>query len=119
MSMLHLLQRKTRYQYSNYHILLTRSASWSCRRIKPGLPEQHKHKDKINRKTKRDISSETCEDKTARIFLDFVFCSALGLCLGYDLMLVLILMSQARLHSFVLPFVLSLCLCLCSSVNQA
>ena len=30
-----------------------------------------------------------------------------------------ILMSQAWLHSFVLPFVLISCLCLCSSVNHA
>ena len=87
--------------------------------LKPGSHEQHKHKDKINTKTKHDISSGTCEDKTTRIFLCFVFCSAHGLCLDYDLMLMIttILMSQARLHSFVLPFVLSLCLC--SRVNQA
>ena len=46
-----------------------------------------------------------------------LFCSALGLCLYYDLMLITILMSQAWLHSFVLPFVLPLCLCY--RVNQA
>ena len=86
--------------------------------IKPGSPEQHKHKKKINTKTKHDISSETCEDK-ARFFLCFIFCSALGLCFDSDLMLMLtmILMSQAWLHSFVLLFVLSLCLC--SHVDQA
>ena len=92
----------------------------NCRKLfseslKPGSHERHEHKDKINTKTKH-ISSGTCEDKT-RIFLCFVFCSALGLRLDYDLMLMIttILMSQARLNSFVLPLVLSLCLC----VNQA
>ena len=71
-------------------------------------------------KTKHDISSGTCEDKT-RIFLSFLFCSVLGLCLVYDFMLMTttIFMSQAWLRSFVLPFVLTLCLYLCSSVNQA
>ena len=65
--------------------------------FKPGSHERHKHKDKIRTKTKRDISSETCEDKTTRIFLCFVFCSAHGLCLDYDLMLMIttILMWQA------------------------
>ena len=47
-------------------------------------------------------------------FLCFVV--LLGSCLDYDLMLMTILMSQAWLHSFILPFVLSLCLC--SRVNQ-
>ena len=48
-------------------------------------------------RAKHDFSSGTCEDKTTRIFLCFVFCSALGLCLDYDLMIMLmtILMSQA------------------------
>ena len=46
---------------------------------KPGSHEQHKHKHKINMKTKHDFSSGTWEDKTTRIFL----CSALGLCLDY------------------------------------
>ena len=74
-------------------------------------------------KTKDGFSSETCEDKTTRIFLCFAFCSALCLCLDYDLMLMLmlmlmtILMSQAWLDSFVLPFVFPLCLCY--RVNQA
>ena len=67
-----------------------------CVELKPGLHERHKHKDEIKTKTKNDISSGTCEDKT-RIFLCFVFCSALGLCLDYNLMLMIttILMSQA------------------------
>ena len=34
-------------------------------------------------KTKHDISSGNGEDKTTRIFLCFVFCSVLGLCLDY------------------------------------
>ena len=44
-----------------------------------------------------------------------------SLCLDYDLMLTLtaILMSQARLHSFVCLVFLTLCLRICSSVNQA
>ena len=42
---------------------------------------------KINTKTKHDFFSRTCEDKTTRIFLYFAFCSALGVCLDYDLML--------------------------------
>ena len=86
---------------------------------KPGSHEQHKHKDKIDMKTKHDVSSGSCEDKTEKIFLCFIFCFALGLCLhdNLTLMLVTILMSQAWLHFFVLPFVLSLCLC--SRVNQA
>ena len=97
--------------------------AWSQDGVKntpmPGWHEQHKHKDKINTKTKHDISSGTCEDKTTRIFLYLVICSVFGLCLNFDLLLMItmILMSQAWLHSFVLPFVLSLCLCLC--VNQA
>ena len=87
--------------------------------IKSGSRKQHKHKDKINTKTKHDISSGTCEDKTTIVFLCYVFCSALGLCLDYDLKLMIttILMTQASLHSCVLPFVPSLCLC--SRVNQA
>ena len=47
--------------------------------------EQHEHKDKINTKTKHDISSETCEDKTSKIFHCFTFCSAFGLCLDYTI----------------------------------
>ena len=49
----------------------------------------------ILKKTKCDISSGTCKDKT-RIFLCFVFCSAHGLCLDNDLMLMVTttLMSQ-------------------------
>ena len=46
-----------------------------------------------------------------RISLCFAFCSALGLCLDYDLMLMTILMPQAWLHSCVLS--------LCYRVNQA
>ena len=59
--------------------------------------DRHQHKDKINRKTKPDISSGTCKDKTTRIFLCFIFRSALGLCLDYDLTHVIatILTSQA------------------------
>ena len=53
----------------------------------PGSHESHKHKDKIKTKTKLHISLGTCTDKTTRIFLCFVFCSALGLCLDNDLML--------------------------------
>ena len=60
-------------------------------------------------------------DLRRQIFLCFAFCSALGLCLDYDLMIVLmlmmILMPQAWFHSFVLPFVLPLCLYY--RVNQA
>ena len=65
--------------------------------LKPDSHERHRHKDKINSKTKHDICSGTYKDKTTRIFLCFVFCSALGLCLDYDLMLMIttILMSQA------------------------
>ena len=64
--------------------------------IKPGSHERRKHKDKIKTKTKRDISSGTCKDKTTRIFLCFAFCSSLGLCLDYDLILMIttILISQ-------------------------
>ena len=88
--------------------------------LKPGLHEQHRHKDKFSTKTKHDICSGTCKDKTTRIFLCFSFYSALGLCLDYAVMLMpTTFMSQAWLHSFVLPFVLSLCLYLCSRVNQA
>ena len=54
------------------------------RSLKPGLHERHKHK---QQKTKYDFFSGTCEDKTTIIFLCFAFCSALGLCLDYDLML--------------------------------
>ena len=92
--------------------------NWQSIIVKIASHEQHKHKDKINTETKRDIFSGTCKDKTARIFLCFIFCSALGLCLDYDLMFMTILMSQAWLSFFVLPFVLSLCLCLRSHVNQ-
>ena len=65
--------------------------------LKPGSHQRHKHKHKIDTKTKHDFSSGTCEDKTTRIFLCFVFCSALGLCFDYVLMLVLmsLYMSQA------------------------
>ena len=92
-------------------------ASIPRQRLKSGSHEHRKHKDKINTKTKEDISSETCEDKTARIFFCFVFYSVLGLRYDYDLMLMIttIHMSQASLHSFVLPS----CLCVCSRVNQA
>ena len=57
-----------------------KSLTGCCPPVKLGLYEQHKHKDKINTKTKRDISSGTCKDKTTRIFLCFVFCAAFGLC---------------------------------------
>ena len=50
--------------------------------LKPGSHERHKHKHKINTKRKHDL-----RDKT-RIFLCFAFCSALGLCLDCDLMLI-------------------------------
>ena len=76
----------------------------SRERFKPGSHEHHKHKDKINTKTKLDIS-ETCEDKTTRIFLRLVFLFG-----SLDLMLITILMSQVWLYSFDLPIVLSLCL---------
>ena len=59
--------------------------------LKPGSHEWHKHKHKINTKTKHHFSSGTCEDKTTRIFLCFAFCSAHGLCLDYDLMVMLML----------------------------
>ena len=56
-------------------------------------------------KTKHDISSGTCEDKTTTIFIYFFFvlCSALGLCLDHDLMhmITTILMSHAWLHAFI------------------
>ena len=66
--------------------------------IKPGLHERHKHEEKIITKTKQnDIFSGTCKDKTTRIFLCFIFCSTLGICLDYDLLLMLttVLMLQA------------------------
>ena len=63
--------------------------------VKPGSHERHKHEHKINTKTKHDFFSGTCEDKTTRNFHCFAFCSVLGLCLDYDLMLITILMSQA------------------------
>ena len=86
--------------------------------LKPGSHERRKDKHNINTKIKHDFSSGTCEDKTTRIFnkttrISFVFCSALGLCLDYVLMLMTIIISQAWLLSFVLP------LCLCYRVNQA
>ena len=63
-------------------------------------------------KTKDEFSSETCEDKTTRIFLCFAFCSALCLCLDYDLMLMLmtILMSQAWLDPLCFALMLMLML---------
>ena len=75
--------------------------------VKPGSHQRQKHKQKIDTKTKHDLSSGTCKYKTTRIFLWFVFCSALGLCFDYVLMVVLmsLYMSQALLHSFVFPFV--------------
>ena len=75
-----------------------------------GSHERHRHK--INTKTRHYFSFGTCEDKTTRIFLCFAFCSALGLCLDYDLMLMTILMSEAWHYSFVLPFVFALMLML-------
>ena len=89
--------------------------------FKPGSHKRHKHKDKINTKTKHlSMISPLGLAKIKQDFLCFVFCSALGLCLHYDFMLMImsILMSQVWLHSFVLPFVLSLCLCLCPRVNR-
>ena len=55
------------------------------------------------------------------MFLCFVFCSALGLCFDYVLMLVLLslYMSQASLHSFVLPFVCLYAYAYAASVKQA
>lgn len=50
----------------------TCSQGYSTTNHKLGLREQHKHKDKIDTKTKHDISSETWEDKTTRIFLCLV-----------------------------------------------
>ena len=41
--------------------------------------------------------SGTCEDKITKNFLSLAFCSALGLSLDYDLMLMTILMAQAFL----------------------
>ena len=38
--------------------------------LKPGS-HKHKHKDRINKKIKHDISFGTCEDKATRIFLIF------------------------------------------------
>ena len=66
--------------------------------LKPGSHERHKHKVKIKTKVKRDISPVTCKDKTTRIFLCFVFCSALGLCLDYDLMLMITTIVMSRLN---------------------
>ena len=43
-----------------------------------------------------DISSETCDDKTTRVFLCFVFCSALGLYLDYDLMLMITMILKSQ-----------------------
>ena len=56
----------------------------------------------IDTKTKHDLCSGTFKYKTTRIFLCFVFCSALGLCFDYVLMVVLmsLYMSQTWLHSF-------------------
>ena len=60
--------------------------------IKPGLHERHKHEDKINTKTKHDITSGTCKDKT-RVGLCFVFVRLLAyawttiLCLCLSLVL--------------------------------
>ena len=73
----------------------------------PHSHKRHKHKHKIDTKAKHDLSSGTCKYKTTRICLCFVFCSALGLCFDYVLMLVLMSlnMSQASLHSFHLRFV--------------
>ena len=84
------------------HLMHAREVKARKKRLKPG---SHKHK--IDTKTKHDLSSGTCKYKTTRIFLCFVYCSALGLCFDCVLMLVLmsLYMSQASLHSFVLPFV--------------
>ena len=76
--------------------------------LKPGSHEQHKHKHNTNTKTKHDLSSETCEDKTTRIFHCFAFCSALGLCLDYDLMLMTILMTSFPCFAFCFAFMLML-----------
>ena len=79
---------ETRNSLLLYYIELNPSAGQlQGLEVKPGLHERHKHKDKVNTKTKRDIFSGTCEDKTTRIFLCFVFCPAFGLCLDYDPML--------------------------------
>ena len=48
---------------------------------------------KIYKKTKHDLSFGTCKYKTSRVFLCFVFCSALRLCFDYVLMVILVLMS--------------------------
>ena len=87
--------------------------------FKPGSHQRHKHK--IDTKTKHDLSSWTCKYKTTRICLCFVFCSALGLCFDYVLMLMLRLCSYAcayvilyvaGLTAFLcFAFCLSLCLC--------
>ena len=65
--------------------------------VKPSSQKQHKHKDKINTKTKHDISSRTYEDQT-RIFLCFVLSSVLGLCLDYDLMLMITTILKPGSH---------------------
>ena len=113
-----------RYIWLIYEVF-GRSCRWCNTRVdeyklKPVVHERRKHKDRSDTKTKHDIFSGTFEDTTTRIFLRFVFRSALGLCLDYDLILMLTttLMSQAWLHSFVLPFILSLYVCLCSCVNH-
>ena len=89
---------------------------WRVKKIKASILRLV-HTSDISNENKASMTSGTCEDKITIIFLCFAFCSALGLCLNYDLMLVLmlmtILMSQAWLHSFVLS------LCLCYRVNQA
>ena len=75
--------------------------------LKPCSHEQQKHEEKINTKTKYDIFSGTFEDKTTRNFLCFVFCSAIGLCLDYDLMLTLRRPSCRRLDF--IPFFFAFC----------
>ena len=80
-------------------------------RFKPGSHQRHKHKHKIDTKTKHDISSGTCTYKTTRISLCFVFCSALGLCFDYVLILCLCRSICRRRHFiplFCLLFVLML-----------
>ena len=67
------------------------------------------------------LGLRTCKYKTTRIFLWFVFCSALGLCFDYVLMVVLmsLYMSQPSLHSFVFPFVCPYAYAYVASVKQA
>ena len=84
--------------------------------LKPGSHQRHKHK--IDTKTKHYLSSGTCKYKTTRIFLCFVFCSALGLCLhGLCMFLCLCLCRStvyvAGLTAFLCFPCLSICLCLC------